>query len=250
MTLYFTPPAGVAGGAIRAGRLGMIVTPGQGNRLTADVPLWCADNGCFTGRYPGDVEFLEWLAKLVPHASRCAFVVAPDVPGDHEATWARSRDMLPRIRDLGFPAALVYQDGIEHDDEYLWRDAFDVAFIGGTDRWRSSAAAAREIRAATDLLPWTHFGRTNSMRRIQLAKSLGCQSADGTLLTRAPDKFLPKILAWSESATGQDEFVDADYIAERARPEILFVPARRGRVRRGVVVGAIGDDQGMLDLGA
>ena len=92
--LYMTPPSSPAiQREMQAGTLGMIVTPGQGNKIP-DGAWWCADNGCFTECYPGDEEFLELLESLQPYAERCLFAVAPDVPGDHFATWERSRDML------------------------------------------------------------------------------------------------------------------------------------------------------------
>ena len=66
---------------IRAGVLGAITTPGQGNRLEEGW-WWCADNAVFGDNYPGDKEFLAWLKSLRRFADRCLFAVAPDVVGD------------------------------------------------------------------------------------------------------------------------------------------------------------------------
>lgn len=60
--------------------------------------------------------------------------------GDAAATLTRSAPMLPRIRALGYPAALVAQDGLEHL-AVPW-DAFDVLFLGGTTDWKLGPAAA------------------------------------------------------------------------------------------------------------
>src|SRR5262245_44944205 len=98
---------------MRCGQLGQIVTPASGNRVIPGV-AWCADNAAYAGRYPGDDRFLAWLSARVALACRCGFAVAPDVVGDAAATLARSVPMLPRIRALGYPAALVAQDGLEH----------------------------------------------------------------------------------------------------------------------------------------
>jgi hypothetical protein len=91
----------------------MIATPAAGNTVPAGVH-WCADNSAYAGKYPGDDKYLAWLARHAAHAPRCAFATAPDVVGDAAATMARSTSMLARIRDAGYPAALVAQDSLEH----------------------------------------------------------------------------------------------------------------------------------------
>ena len=92
--------------AMRDGQLGHIATPASGHRLQAGV-AWCADNGAFTGAYPGDDKYLAWLSARTAHVARCAFAAAPDVVADGAATLTRSLPMLERIRALGYPAALV-----------------------------------------------------------------------------------------------------------------------------------------------
>jgi hypothetical protein len=124
--------------AMDCGLLGQIVTPAAGNRLEAGRD-WIADNAVFAGRYPGDEPFLAWLIARQHLAAACRFVVAPDVVCDAAATLARSAPMLPRIRALGFPAALVAQNGLE-DLDVPWH-AFDALFIGGDDAWKLGPAA-------------------------------------------------------------------------------------------------------------
>jgi hypothetical protein len=140
--LYMTPPSTPAiRRHIAAGRLGAIATPAQGNRLQEGW-WWCADNGVYGGAYPGDGEYLAWLRRLRPFAGRCLFAAAPDVVGSHPATWRRSYDMLQRIRDLGYPAALVGQDLMEFCGLWDWQD-FDVLFLGGSTQWKLSPAGRR-----------------------------------------------------------------------------------------------------------
>jgi hypothetical protein len=115
---------------MRRGQLGQIVTPASGNRVIPDVD-WCADNAAYSGAYPGDEKFLAWLSARSAHAGRCAFAAAPDVVGDAAATLSRSMPMLDRIRALGYPVAVVAQDGLEHL-AVPWA-AFDVLFLGFTD---------------------------------------------------------------------------------------------------------------------
>lgn len=178
----------------------MIATPAQGNRIDPSYPYFCVDNGVYTGRYPGDREYLGWLRTLRPHADRCLFVVAPDVVGDHFATLARSRDMLGRIRDLGFPVAFVAQDFMEYDTWEPWSD-IDCLFLGGSTEWKLGPAAANIAAVASSVGLWVHMGRVNSSRRYLYAQSIGCHSVDGTHLTKAPDENLPRILSWARSAS-------------------------------------------------
>lgn len=183
------------------GLLDQIVTPAAGNAITPGA-IWCADNGVFGGDYPGDDAYLAWLAARRHLAASCAFAVAPDVVRapdgqlrpDAAATLARSAPMLPRIRALGFPAALVAQNGLEHLD-VPWDD-FDVLFIGGDDAWKEGPAAAQLARAAKQRGKRVHMGRVNSLRRLRIAERIGCDSADGTYLAFGPDRNLPTLLSW------------------------------------------------------
>jgi hypothetical protein len=184
-----------------AGLLDQIITPAAGNAITPGV-AFCADNGVFGGTYPGDDAYLAWLTDRQHHADACQFVVAPDVvrgPAgelrpDAAATLARSAPMLPRIRALGFPAALVAQNGLEHLD-VPW-DNFDVLFIGGDDGWKEGPHAARLAAEAKARGKPVHMGRVNSLRRLRIAQAIGCDSVDGTFLAFGPDLNLPTLLAW------------------------------------------------------
>jgi len=193
--LYFANPCSPAvKDAMQDARLGYIDTPAQGNRRPEGV-AWCADNGCFGKGYPGDEKWLGWLAKNAHAAADCLFATAPDVVGDAAATLERSAPFLPMIRALGYPAALVAQDGLE-DLEVPWEE-FDVLFIGGSTEWKLGPAARHLIQQAKRLGKWVHMGRVNSERRYKYAHEIGCDSADGTYLTFGPDVNLPKLLAWS-----------------------------------------------------
>jgi hypothetical protein len=188
--------------AMKRGLLGFIDTPAQGNRLPEGV-LFCCDNGCFGDGYPGDDGFLDWLAGRAKHADRCAFVVAPDVitrnpdgtlRPDAAATVERSAPMLPRIRALGFKAALVAQNGLE--DLAIGWHTFDALFVGGDTAWKLGPAARALVAEARWRGKWTHMGRVNSLRRLRYAAAIGCDSADGTYLAFGPDTNLPKVLGW------------------------------------------------------
>lgn len=134
------------------------------------------------------------LTDTLPYRDRCVFAVAPDVVGDAEATITRSKPFLPVIRAMGFPVALVAQNGLE----YLtvpW-DVFDVLFLGGDTTWKLGPAAAELTREAAERGKWIHMGRVNSECRWQYAAGIGCHSTDGTYLAFGPDINRPKVLGW------------------------------------------------------
>lgn len=182
------------------GLLGQIATPAAGNRVEPGRD-WCADNAVFAGKYPGDEAYLAWLAARAHLAARCVFAVAPDVVGDAAATLARSAPMYAPIRALGYPVALVAQNGLEHLT-VPWTD-FDVLFIGGDTAWKLGAEARLLVAEAKRRGKHVHMGRVNSRRRIQYAAAIGCDTVDGTFVAFGPDQNLPDVLAWLREANDQ-----------------------------------------------
>lgn len=185
-------------GAVRpdvvASGLGVMLTPMMGNHLPPGV-VWAADTGCFAAPHRHDDErYLRWLGVRSYAVDRCLFATAPDVVGDAEATLDRSLLMLARIREVGYRAALVAQDGLE-SLPVPW-DAFDALFVGGTTNWKLSEAAYALVAEAKARGKWCHQGRCNSGRRLRAAAVGGYDSADGTFLAFGPDKNLPRVLRW------------------------------------------------------
>lgn len=186
--------------AMRCGLLGQMCTPAEGRAPLPGVS-WAADNGCFGRGFPGEQRWWAWLRRHAHHARRCLFATAPDVfdphlgRGDALATLHRSWPWLPAIRALGYPAALVAQDGLE-DLPVPWH-AFDVLFLGASTRWKLGPAAAALVDEAHRQGVSVHMGRCNSARRFAYATTLGCASADGTCLTYAPARNLPRVLRWA-----------------------------------------------------
>jgi hypothetical protein len=118
----------------------------------------------------------------------------PDVVADAKATLKRSAPFLPVIRALGYPVAFVAQDGQERL-RVPWDD-FDVLFIGGSTAWKLGPHARTLAAAAREHGKPVHLSRGNTRCRLRLADEMGCDSADGTTITRGPDKNLPQMLAW------------------------------------------------------
>jgi hypothetical protein len=176
-----------------AGRLAAIHTPLQGNPHVEGAE-WCADNGCYGKGFPGEERWMRWLEARAASVESCAFATALDVVANAEATWERSRPWFGPIRSLGYPAALVAQDGFDP-----WRTdwgAFDVLFLGGSTEWKLGPAAAKAAAVALAEGKPVHMGRVNSLKRMKYAHEIGCASVDGTFLVFGPDVNLPKLLRW------------------------------------------------------
>jgi hypothetical protein len=170
--------------ALIQAEIGLMVQPGSGYQTRVDrYPVFGADNGCFAGKWVEEKHF-DWLAQLPP--DKCLFAVSPDVYPDAAESLRRGLEFAPIIRDMGFPVAVVAQDGAERL-HWPW-DQIDCLFLGGQQRprgrleWKESEAAAHLAREARNAGCWVHMGRVNSLRRMERARLMGCQSADGTFL--------------------------------------------------------------------
>ncbi len=163
-----------------------MITPRMGQRPAAGQ-AWAADNGRYASPQDyTDEKFLAWLRSMP--AESCLFATAPDVVGNAGATLAMSNPMFRRIREAGYRPALVAQDGLENLRDFIpWQD-FDCLFIGGTTAWKLSEAAADIAREAKRRGKWVHMGRVNSLKRMRYAESIGCDSADGTVLKHDPQR--------------------------------------------------------------
>jgi Queuosine biosynthesis protein QueC len=224
MRYFGNPSSAQIQEGMRAGRVGMTVTPAQGNRIPEGAEF-IIDNGCFGGAYPGDDGYIRFLERLQPVQDRCLFAVAPDIApkGPMRESLARSRPMLQRIRAAGYRAALVLQNGTE-DVGLLWGE-FDVVFIGGDDAWKLGPAAraiAVEARRRGKLV---HMGRVNTFRRLRYAQEF-CDSADGTCFTRAPDVNFRLIMRWLASVNGRIPLYGLDWEdTDVVRPAVVLVGA-------------------------
>ncbi len=196
--------------------LGFMLQPGMGT--VASFPwlpwvTWAADNGCFAKGDEFDAgAWLEWLASLRRYRGTCHFAVAPDVLGDWESTWARSAPYFSTIRQLGFKAALVAQDGMPL--RLLDLGGYDALFIGGTDAYKLSEPAYQAAEIAHRQGRWVHLGRVNSLRRLQAARVSCFDSADGTYVAFGPDRNLPRVYDWLDAVNGQQTLMSATTSAD------------------------------------
>lgn len=168
--------------------LGLMLTPANGNSPTtaskSGLPF-CIDNGAFSGfDAPAFCRLLGKAAGL----PNCLFVVAPDVVADARTTLRRFLLWEPIIRECGFPVAYVLQDGLGGAG-VPWRFV-DAVFIGGTTEFKFSAAVKLAVSQAKELGKHVHMGRVNTLKRLDYAHSLGCDSVDGSRFSRWADDFL------------------------------------------------------------
>lgn len=200
--IYFgTPSTEPIRQAVRDGHIGIIATPvsTRKSQMINGAP-WCADNGCFSNNGFDVNKWWQWLEENTWRADTCVFATAPDVVGEHDQTLKRSLPWLPKIRQLGYRAAFVAQDG-SNTKNIPW-DEFDVLFIGGSTEFKLGKEARELAVEAKIRNKWVHVGRVNSARRYRYCASpiesggMGADSCDGTYLKFGPDINLPKLLSW------------------------------------------------------
>lgn len=167
--------------------VGWLVTPNSGDSLAKVVASgrhWACDNACF-GSWSRDA-FVRML-KRIAGKPRLLWVVAPDVVGDSVATLKRFHLWVPVLSHYGVPIAYVAQDGCAPKDVPWSRIA--CLFIGGTTAYKLGPMAAACVLEAKKRGIWVHMGRVNSLKRVAYAKSIGCDSFDGTQWSRFRSKY-------------------------------------------------------------
>lgn len=189
--------------------IGLMLQPG-GDSVNQKVCLFsqfAADNGRFAApeRWRGG-DWLEWLAGLRRYRENCLFAVAPDCVGDAAATLELSVPYLPTIRQLGYRAAYVSQDGAT--SRTLPWDDFDCLFVGGTNAWKLSEASYALVAEAKARGKSTHMGRVNSLQRMVAAAVSKCDSVDGTYLKYGPDENWPKLCGWLDQINGGQQMLE------------------------------------------
>lgn len=235
--VYLTGVSTVRARAARRGDLGVLTQPG--NRTDKDVEAghysyFAADNGFYGLGSKADptpeaelAATQAWGSYVVdivaPLRAQCLFVTIPDVLrwieldgrripiGEAEPTIERFHELAPHVRDFGLPAALVLQDGIELDGEQLvagdqsvaWSE-LDAVFVGGSDAFKLGPVAEGICRAARERGIWSHVGRVNSWKRIDLVRDYA-DSVDGTFLGFGPEKNWPRLEGWLDRLADESE---------------------------------------------
>lgn len=177
---------------------GRLLTPRHYNRAWASarsgIP-WAADCDGFGG--VDRAAYQRMVMELVG-VPGCLFLVVPDVYlGDgveaHTATVDAWREWMPFVSMSGFPLAFVAQIGATVGN-VPW-DECDAVFLGGDTAWKLGPVAREIVAEAKRRGKHVHMGRVNSMKRIAYAKSIGCNSVDGSGWAKYRDAMMPRGLA-------------------------------------------------------
>lgn len=198
--------------AKRPDRLGVLMTPRNGNRIAVAVKnatVWAGDNDCFQGLHAP--RFLRFVAKVLESGHKPAWVACPDVVGDSTTTLRQFDVWEPMLHSLGLPVALVGQDGLE-PTAVPW-DRLDAFFIGGSTEWKLGDPAATLAREAHDRGKLVHVGRVNSLRRIvYFARRMRdgqawCDTIDGSGFSAWGDKRIHLAVRWIDKALADRQTV-------------------------------------------
>lgn len=223
--------------------LGVMVTPKTQQYRThlKDYQFFGVDNGAFTGKF-NEKGFYKLLDNIREQgdAGKALFAAAPDVVGDWQATLKASEPHLDRIRDAGFPVAIVLQNGATVET-VPW-DRIDALFVGGNDRFKLGVKEdGKTLDLDGELAPIIkeakkrdvpiHFGRVNSAKRLELTHyGFGGQSADGTFIKFGkPDQQTDKVMSWLKpwgkfpDKTPSTTATEPRYIAHDIRDKILAI---------------------------
>jgi len=195
--------------------IGLLLTPGCSSaRWVASHPAFAVDNGIFglAKRHQEEKFDAERFYRWIDTLPRTAlFVAAPDVlhfvdlagdgeevpVGDAAATLAQFPQHAQRIRALGFKVALVGQDGIETMLAEIPWDLVDAIFLGGSDAWKLGAGARALVVEAKARGRHVHMGRANSLKRLEYAQEIGCDTADGTFIQYGGNHNVARVHGWN-----------------------------------------------------
>lgn len=170
---------------------GSLATPESGNDMKIAARLgmpWALDNGCFKAYDPRGITRMLRRFQDVPG---CKFAVVPDVVSDHDSTILLFCAWIGTYQALGYPPAFVLQNGVTLK-AVPW-GSIAAVFIGGDTPFKFSDLVRVLVGEAKHRGIWVHMGRVNSARRIQYAKSIGCDSIDGTGFSMMPRDNINKL---------------------------------------------------------
>jgi len=150
---------------------------------------WAADNDAFSDWDPD--RYIRMLEAITDQPG-CLFVTLPDVVANAKATDSGFARWLQMVRFTRQPIAYVAQDGAI-PARIPW-DNIDALFVGGSTGYKLGAEARGAVRWAKERGKWVHMGRVNTLQRIKYANAIGCDSIDGTAVSRFKDHYLSKFL--------------------------------------------------------
>ena len=158
--------------------VGQLLTPLTRYKLRDPTKPWAIDNGAYTEFR--EKNFLSLLEREQHHKENCLFVSVPDVVSSARRTLEIFHIWAPKL--VGWKLALVCQDGQENLP-IPW-ELISAVFIGGSTSWKVSIHVQQIVKAAKILGKHVHAGRVNDESRWRFFEDLGCDTADGTGISR------------------------------------------------------------------
>lgn len=193
--------------AMYAAGWGFFLTPevGRDNHLGDWKGRYALDNGAWKAYQHGTDWDMDTFVALVERYGRGSdFVAAPDIVAGGPASLVLSLLWLPRLLKMCPRVLIPVQDGMVPADVSKHLSPRVGLFVGGSTEWKLGAMGAF-CRLACDLGAWSHVGRVNSVRRINLCLSCRATSFDGTSVSRYA-KTLPPLDAARRQCTLFDGF--------------------------------------------
>lgn len=150
---------------------------------------WILDNGQYRDKWTW-VLWWKFLQAMRPYHDTCLGIVTPDKYADAIITLHYFKIFHQIPKDLGYPVALVSQDGLT-PDMVPWSD-IDCLFVGGTNYHKRGKEAELLIAEAKQLGKWVHIGRTQAGSTM-LAYWPQADSFDGTTFIKNPTQQVKSI---------------------------------------------------------
>lgn len=163
------------------------------------------DNGAWSAYQKGEEWSPDRFTPLVDrYGAKSDFVVAPDIVAGGVESLGLSLEWLPRLLRTCPRVLIPVQDGMVPADVEGYLDERVGVFVGGTTDWKLGAMRSF-CQLALRRGAWSHIGRVNSVRRINLCLSCRAGSFDGTSVSRYA-KTLPKLDAARRQSTLFERF--------------------------------------------
>ncbi len=220
--------------------LGRLIQPRHTSSIektaAAGIP-WAADNDCFQSL---DAAAYTRMLDRIAGLPGCLFVTVPDVVGDCERTLELFDEWAPELEARGLPAALVAQDGLEHNLDRIQWHRIAAVFVGGSTEWKEGPGALTVARAARAHGKFVHWGRVNTRRRFDLIVAGGvADSFDGSKWARFRKTYLDNGLAWMRE-TARKETMSPTY---RFELDTEATDETDATIVAEVLVGAVRDER-------
>jgi hypothetical protein len=189
--------------------VGELIVP-EANNAPESLKLlpgqWAGDCGVFNAPfYEVDVALFVRMLERFAGRTGCRFMAAPDRPYDAHQTLMQWPFWSRVIRAVGFPPALVAQDGMTIGD-VPWSEV-SALFVGGSTEWKLGPHAEQLISYAKARGLWVHVGRINSQQRMWEFARKGVDSWDGTKYSRWSERWIPEAVETSAAIDAQQRLV-------------------------------------------